>query len=584
MNPMPIWFEDGKVKIIDQTKLPTSYEEKEIKTVPEMWNAIKGLLVRGAPAIGLAGAFGVYISVKNWAEDPEANSMDFLELIRQCVNYLDSARPTAVNLHWALMRMQYTANMLYEKVLTDGLTISDLVLGMLYEAEKMLDEDVASCRAIGEFGADLLESIPGFQAFLTHCNAGALATSRFGTALSPAYILKERGKRISVYSDETRPLLQGSRLTAWELVQAGIPVTTICDNMAGVVMQKGLVQAVITGADRIAANGDSANKIGTYSLSILAKAHNIPFYIAAPLSTIDMDTPTGNEIPIEEREAWEVRQFGEKQTAPDEAKIFNPAFDVTPQENITGIITEKGIIYPPYHENIALVKQGKQPVDDYRVINEMKHSVAAYGKRLKEAGLVCASFGNVSMLDESRRFLAITPSGVFYDDIQDSDICVIDLEKDCLVSDNGRKPSSELPMHQAVYEARQDVFSVIHTHSIYATVAASFKNDNTMPMTITELCMVAPDGIQTAEFALPGSAVLAKNAVEALGKNFVCLLANHGTLCCGPTLERTFTTAAVLEEGAKVYVIGKQTGRLSVISRKTRKRIFEDMENYGLIK
>ncbi len=348
MQTKPIWFEDGEVKIIAQTLLPTEYKVLTIATIEEMWQAIKILEVRGAPALGIAAAFGIYLGVK---AETFTTREQFLEVVDRGAAYITTARPTAYNLFWAAERMEDRARQL------DFTTHTEAKAALLHEAELVLAEDIASCRSIGLYGADLLRE---YEAVLTHCNAGALATSEYGTALAPIYILQEQGIDLKVYADETRPLLQGSRLTAWELGQAGVDVTLICDSMAGQVMREGRVQAVITGSDRIAANGDAANKIGTYSLSILAKAHNIPFYIAAPFSTIDFSLATGDEIPIEERDPDEVRHFGGRLTAPADVKVFNPAFDVAPAENITAIITEKGIAKPPFAQSLAqLAETGK---------------------------------------------------------------------------------------------------------------------------------------------------------------------------------------------------------------------------------
>ncbi|MBQ6853107.1 MAG: S-methyl-5-thioribose-1-phosphate isomerase, partial [Peptococcaceae bacterium] len=265
MLPKPIWLEGERVFLIDQTKLPAELDVIEIRTEEQMWDAIKRLVVRGAPAIGLAGAFGVYLGAARKLESGVLTADNFIEEVHNTGAYLDTSRPTAVNLHWAVTRMDAVA----ERLIQAGeQNVNMLVRGLLAECEAMLAEDIAACRAIGEYGADLLEQIPGFHTMLTHCNAGALATSMYGTALAPAYIMQERGNKIAVYSDETRPLLQGARLTAWELSQSGIPVTSICDNMAGVVMAQGKVQAVLVGADRIASNGDTANKIGTYTVAI----------------------------------------------------------------------------------------------------------------------------------------------------------------------------------------------------------------------------------------------------------------------------------------------------------------------------
>ena len=342
----PIWVEGDKIKIIVQTLLPEKYQVKEIQSIKEMFDAIKILEVRGAPAIGVASALGIYLGIK---EENFNDKESFVNAVEKSAAYICEARPTAYNLFWAADRVRKMAE---EYSFVDAEAARNAVLD---EAKSILEEDLACCHSIGLYGAELLGDA---RCFLTHCNAGALATSGgYGTALAPIYVLHEQSKSVSVYSDETRPLLQGSRLTVWELMQSGIPVTAICDNMAGIVLKSGKIDAVIVGADRIAANGDSANKIGTYSLSILAKAHGVPFYIAAPFSTVDFSLSTGEEIPIEQRNADEVRHFGDRLTAPRDAKVFNPAFDVAPHENITAIITEKGISYPPFTETLPKLER-----------------------------------------------------------------------------------------------------------------------------------------------------------------------------------------------------------------------------------
>ena len=331
---------NGQVKIIDQTLLPTRTEYKTIETIEEMWEAIKVLRVRGAPAIGIAAAFGVYLGIR---QSRAANFEEFWPEFEKAKQYLAGSRPTAVNLFWALERMGKTARE------NRTLPIPELKQRLFEEAARMMREDQEICRAIGVHGASLLRDGDGV---LTHCNAGGLAAIRYGTALAPIYIATEEGKRIRVYVDETRPLLQGSRLTAWELREAGVPVTLICDNMAATVMAKGWVQAVLVGTDRTTANGDVANKIGTYGVAILAKAHGIPFYVAAPTSSIDLSLRHGSEIPIEERSPEEITHGFGKRTAPDGIEVFNPAFDITPHAYVTGIITEKGIVYPPFDKNL----------------------------------------------------------------------------------------------------------------------------------------------------------------------------------------------------------------------------------------
>ena len=333
----------GKLRLIDQTVLPENLIYVETDNGQEIFDYIKRLVVRGAPAIGCAAALGLAAVSQH---SKAANPSDFLCEIRKTADYLSSSRPTAVNLSWALKR----AVSYVEKSVSDGVgCVNRLKEVLIAEALEIVEEDIEMCKAIGQNGVELIKNGNGI---LTHCNAGALATADYGTALSPIYAAHEKGFKIKVYSDETRPLLQGSRLTAWELKRAGVDVTTICDNMAAQVMREGKVDLVIVGADRIAANGDTANKIGTYGVAILAKYHRIPFYIAAPYSTVDIAMKDGSGIPIEERNGDEIRRGLGKLTAPPDVSVYNPAFDVTPHSLITGIITEKGIIRKPFTTNI----------------------------------------------------------------------------------------------------------------------------------------------------------------------------------------------------------------------------------------
>ena len=335
--PTIAWIGDastGHLQLIDQTLLPVEYRELRCTTVEIVWEAIKTLRVRGAPAIGVSAAYGVIVGCQL------ARSLsvsEFRDRLKQVVQYLSESRPTAVNLFWALDRMQRTAD---ESI---GLSSPELLERLFVEATNIENEDRAMCAAIGRFGKPLLSGCSGV---LTHCNTGGLATAGDGTALAVIFAAAAENPALKVYADETRPLLQGARLTAWELIQRQIPVTLICDSMAGWVMQEGRVQAVIVGADRIAANGDSANKIGTYSLSILAKAHNIPFYVAAPSSTFDLTIESGKQIPIEERASTEITHSFGRQTAPEGCGTYNPAFDVAPATHISALITEKGVIQP----------------------------------------------------------------------------------------------------------------------------------------------------------------------------------------------------------------------------------------------
>lgn len=335
---------DGKLRILDQTKLPHELVILEMSDYHGVISAIKNMSIRGAPAIGIAAAYGVVLSV--WRAD-ETDRPGFLTGANEAIDALKCARPTAKNLTWALEAMRRTLSKHLNK------PIREVKEALLRKAHFILNDDIERCKKIGEYGADLL---PIRSSVLTHCNAGALATGGYGTALGVIRAAIAKGKQVNVYVDETRPLLQGARLTAFELMDDDIDVRLICDSMAGYVMQKGLVNCVVVGADRIAANGDAANKIGTYSLSVLAKEHHIPFIIAAPLSTFDFDLSTGREIQIEEREPDEVRGFMGNFAAPPGVKVYNPAFDVTPADNISAIVTEKGVIEQPDKNKLDRLK------------------------------------------------------------------------------------------------------------------------------------------------------------------------------------------------------------------------------------
>jgi methylthioribose-1-phosphate isomerase len=338
---------DGSLKLIDQTLLPTQTVEIECRTVEAVWEAIKMLRVRGAPAIGVAAAYGVCVGIQPALDAPEE---EFYRRLDEVTAYLATSRPTAVNLFWALDRMSRKARSVRGTMPPRGVAER-----LLHEAHDIEQEDRRLCRAIGRCGAELLADGAGI---LTHCNAGGLATADYGTALAVIFAAHEAGKRVHVFADETRPLLQGARLTAWELQQRNIPVTLICDSMAAQVMREGCVQAVIVGADRIAANGDTANKIGTYGVAVLATHHRIPFYVAAPHSTFDFNIASGEQIPIEQRDPREITHGFGRQTAPDGIQVYNPAFDVTPASMIAAFITDRGVIRPPYVETLkALAPQ-----------------------------------------------------------------------------------------------------------------------------------------------------------------------------------------------------------------------------------
>lgn len=354
-NVATLRWENGALVLIDQRKLPTAFELVVCRTAEEVADAIRSMVVRGAPAIGAAAAYGVAIGARRLAEEvgaaegaaggrgQERAEAAFWKGFEEVCALMAGTRPTAVNLFWAIERMKKRA----EELKPQG--IAAVVQGLEAEAHRIAEEDVATNRRIGAHGASIIADGDGV---LTHCNTGSLATVGYGTALGVIRAAHEQGKRVHVYVDETRPFLQGARLTAWELMQDGIPVTLITDNMAGFVMRQGRVQVVIVGADRIARNGDVVNKIGTYSVALLAKAHGIPFYVAAPLSTIDLSVPSGDAVTIEERDPKEVTHVFGVQVAPDGVQVFNPAFDVTPAELVAGIITEKGIARPPYEESL----------------------------------------------------------------------------------------------------------------------------------------------------------------------------------------------------------------------------------------
>jgi methylthioribose-1-phosphate isomerase len=340
-----IWWDDGALCLLDQRRLPGEEVIVRCRTLDEVVHAIKSMQVRGAPAIGCTAAYGMVIAFRH---SQAATPRQMLDDLAAAKVQLDAARPTAVNLAWATSRMLQMA----ERSLTEDADQSYAAL--LDEAHAILAEDLAMCHAMGRHGVAL---IPPRGHVLTHCNAGGLATAGYGTALAPIRAAHEQGRPIHVFVDETRPFLQGARLTAWELQRAGVPLTLITDNMAGYFMHRGEVDCVIVGADRVVANGDIANKIGTYSVAVLAKAHGIPFYVAAPSSTVDFALPNGDAIPIEQRDPAEVTTIGGRSIAPEGVAAAHPAFDVTPHELITAIITERGVVYPPYEDNLRRTLQ-----------------------------------------------------------------------------------------------------------------------------------------------------------------------------------------------------------------------------------
>ncbi|MGI8493708.1 MAG: S-methyl-5-thioribose-1-phosphate isomerase [Pyrinomonadaceae bacterium] len=340
---IPVKWSDEGVLMLDQRLLPTEEKWLTLKTFSEVADGIRDMVVRGAPAIGVSAAYGIALGAKNFVGTNVADLEDELEYISEI---MAATRPTAVNLFWAIDRMNRT----FQKAKAEGKSVSEIKRILVDDSKAIHEEDIESQRLIAQFGGELLADN---STVLTHCNAGALATGGvWGTALGVVRGAVNQGKKISVIADETRPYLQGARLTAWELLQDDIPVTLITDNMSGHMMQKGKVQAVVVGADRIAANGDTANKIGTYMVAVLAKANNIPFYVAAPLSTIDLQCPTGEQIPIEERNIREITHIKDIQLAPEGIEVSNFAFDVTPNELVSAIITEKGVARAPFTENL----------------------------------------------------------------------------------------------------------------------------------------------------------------------------------------------------------------------------------------
>lgn len=349
MLPTIDWKDDAVV-MIDQRKLPASEIYVSCKTAQEVAKAIKTMVIRGAPAIGVAAAMGIALGMRR---SKATGTKQFATEFQKLCDLMASTRPTAVNLFWAIERMKKV----FANAAQGGCSVEEIKQRLEADARDIHDEDVAGCRAMGAFGAAL---VPQQARILTHCNAGALATAGYGTALGVIRAAAEQGKKIAVLADETRPFLQGARLTAWELVKDGIDTTVITDNMAASMMGHGDVDLVVVGADRIAANGDVANKIGTYGVAVLARAHDIPFYVAAPLSTIDLNTPDGSRIPIEERSVREVTHVGPNRLTPEGAHIRNPAFDVTPAKYVTAIITERGVAHPPYRESLSALVEGGQ--------------------------------------------------------------------------------------------------------------------------------------------------------------------------------------------------------------------------------
>jgi methylthioribose-1-phosphate isomerase len=344
------WTDQG-VRFIDQTKLPTEETYVNCTTYQQVADVIRNMVVRGAPAIGVSAAMGVALGVKNSKAETAGELKRDLDEI---CDLISKTRPTAVNLFWGIRRMRQKFELLRVR------PVSQIKQALIDEAQRMHAEDIAINQAMGKHGATLM---PDSGGVLTHCNAGALATCGYGTALGVIRAAVERGKKIHVYADETRPFLQGSRLTAWELVKDGIPTTVISDNMSGAMMRQGKIGAVVVGADRIAANGDVANKIGTYTVAVLAKEHSIPFYVAAPISTVDLETPDGSKIPIEQRNPAEVTHIAGKAITPAGIQVENPAFDVTPAKYVTSIVTERGVARAPYTESLVrLVREQEQSV------------------------------------------------------------------------------------------------------------------------------------------------------------------------------------------------------------------------------
>lgn len=350
MASRSVWWEDGKIYMVDQRQLPLRFTIADFDTVEGVARSIQEMYVRGAPAIGAVAGYGMALTARL---SPATDVKSLLVDLRQAKDILDASRPTAVNLTWATSRMLAVA----ETLAGEDAAVDDVRTEILAEAERLADEDVEINKRIGHFGVEI---IPQGANILHHCNTGALATVDYGTALGVIRAAHEAGKRIHVWVDETRPRLQGARLTAWELMREGIPMHLIVDNAAGLLMREGKVDVVLFGADRVAANGDVANKIGTYKLAVVAQANGIPCYAAVPTPTIDLDLPDGDQIPIEERGPEEVSTVFGKQIAPDNVPVYNPAFDITPHRYLTGIITEQGICYPPFPESLRRATQAAE--------------------------------------------------------------------------------------------------------------------------------------------------------------------------------------------------------------------------------
>jgi methylthioribose-1-phosphate isomerase len=353
MLPTIAW-EGEEVVMVDQRKLPTQEVYVRCRTAQDVARAIKTMVIRGAPALGVAAAMGIALGMRR---SKAQGTRQFATEFQKTCDLIGATRPTAVNLFWAIERMKRA----FAETARAGGSVADIAARLEAEAHQIHDEDVDNCRRMGRYGAALL---PEGARILTHCNAGALATAGYGTALGVIRAAAEQGRVAEVFADETRPFLQGARLTAWELVRDGIRTTVITDSMAGALMRQGLIDVVVVGADRIAANGDVANKIGTYTVAILAREHEIPFYVAAPCSTVDLGTPDGSRIPIEERSSREVSHVGTTRVTPEGVAIRNPAFDVTPARLVSGIVTERGVVTPPFHEGLRRLLGAGPGVED----------------------------------------------------------------------------------------------------------------------------------------------------------------------------------------------------------------------------
>lgn len=584
-HPSPVrWGDDGRsVVVLDQTRLPEAEVELELHTVDDLFEAIRMLRVRGAPLIGIVAAMGVAALAKRASAGAGARISPgaLQEQVHAWCARLEEARPTAVNLSWALARVRTVAR----TVADAGLPGDEAALAeaLRHEAQAIWDEDARMCRRIGEHALGLLGD--GARVH-THCNAGVLATGGIGTALAPVYLAHERGLRVSVFADETRPLLQGSRLTAWELRRAGIEVTVLADNAAAARFAADPPDLVLVGADRIAANGDVANKVGTYGLAVLAQRHGVPFYALAPTSTVDLGAASGADIAIEHRAADEVRRGFGSLTAPPDVPVWSPAFDVTPAQLVTAIVTEQGVHRAPYGPELAAAVAraeaergpgalGRRPAADMgtaeaegradgrtgrerppspRDAERMSRALAQAGRRLQAAGLIGGVAGNLSArLDDGR--ILITPRGTHKGELDPDRMLALELDASASEAAVG---STEFPLHRASYRASPGVGAVIHTHAPALVAVAARGLDVGSALPEVELATGRIVGLPP----LPsGSEALASVVGEAVAAGAgVVILSGHGVVAVGADLDEARHRMELAELAAYTVLLMEDGG------------------------